>query len=498
MSSANLHLCWGFSKGGMRAILRFDQSAAVGAGHAMRCAALGAALREFGFDCVLAVGPDSDTRVSGGFSVRRLDGAGASGLQAAFPDGCDLLVVDSYRLDAAFERACRGWAARILVLDDAPLRPHECDFLLDQAPGRVAGDYASFLPSGARVLAGADHALLRASFRKARHARVETADAPVYVGFGASDPTDLTGPAVAAVAATGRSVRAVLGRMAPHADAIRSRFAADPRVEVLVDPPDIATRMAECGLAIGAAGVSALERCCLGLASVTVPVADNQRDNARALVAMGAAVSVEPLPSDDFGARLATAFHSIAADSEPFQRASFGVCDGYGALRVAAALGAVPTKDGRSISFRPVTMADRDALLEWQRLPSVRRHSRNPEPPAPDKHVLWLTARLADSARLFEIATLDGMPVGVVRLDRLSQQDACAAPCYEVSVFVLPGAEGRGIGRAMLRYARAAVPWARLRAEVLEGNAASHALFASCGYRRMDGLYFNEAVGTSE
>jgi RimJ/RimL family protein N-acetyltransferase len=50
----------------------------------------------------------------------------------------------------------------------------------------------------------------------------------------------------------------------------------------------------------------------------------------------------------------------------------------------------------------------------------------------------------------------------------------------------------------MLRYARAAVPWARLRAEVLEGNAASHALFASCGYRRMDGLYFNEAVGTSE
>ncbi len=498
VSSASSHPCWGSSKSGMRAILRFDQSAAVGAGHAMRCVALAVALRGFGVDCILAVGPDSDADVAGGFPVRRLEGADATALRDAFLDGCDLLVVDSYRLDAAFEAACRGWADRILVLDDSPSRAHDCDFLLDQAPGRAAGDYARFVPARAQVLAGADHALLRASFRQARHARVETGDAPVFVGFGASDPSGLTGPAVAVAAATGRRVRAVLGRMAPHAAAVRARFVGDPRVDVRIDPAGIAMQMAECGLAIGAAGVSALERCCLGLASVTVPIVDNQRDNARALAAAGAALCVEPSPAGDFEARLAAAFGRLAADPGPVRQAAFGLCDGYGALRVAAALGAVRAKDGRPVTFRPVTMADRDALLDWQCLPSIRRHSRNPEPPLPEAHARWLAARLVDPARLFEIASLDGKPAGVVRLDRLAPQDAHAAPCYEVSVFALPGAKGLGVGKAMLRHARAAVPWARLRAEVLEGNAASHALFAAAGYRRVDGLYFNEAVGTSE
>jgi UDP-2,4-diacetamido-2,4,6-trideoxy-beta-L-altropyranose hydrolase len=496
--SENSHPCWGSSSGDMRAILRFDQSAAIGAGHAMRCTALAVALRGFGVDCILVIGPDSDADVAGEFPVRRLEDAGAAGLRAAFPDGCDLLVVDSYRLDAAFETACRGWAGRILVLDDSPSRAHDCDVLLDQSPGRVAGDYARLVPVGTQILAGADHALLRASFRRSRHARAETADAPVFVGFGASDPSGLTGRAIAVASATGRRVCAVLGRMAPHAGDVRSRFAGNPHVDVQIDPADIATRMAECGIAIGAAGVSALERCCVGLASVTVPVADNQRDNAHALAAAGAAICVEPSPDHDFDARLAAAFGRLAADPGPIRQAALGICDGYGALRVAAALGGLAAKDGRPVAFRPVTSADCDALLGWQHLPSIRRYSRNPDPPSPDAHARWLAARLADPTRFFEIALLDGKPAGVVRLDRLPRQDGDAVPCYEVSVFVLPGAEGQGIGKAMLRQARAAVPWARLRAEVLEGNSASHALFSASGYRRVDGLYFNEAVGASQ
>jgi RimJ/RimL family protein N-acetyltransferase len=51
---------------------------------------------------------------------------------------------------------------------------------------------------------------------------------------------------------------------------------------------------------------------------------------------------------------------------------------------------------------------------------------------------------------------------------------------------------GNGVGAAMLAFARAAVPWAALVAEVLPGNDASHALFARAGYVRRDGLYFNE------
>ncbi len=46
-------------------------------------------------------------------------------------------------------------------------------------------------------------------------------------------------------------------------------------------------------LAIGAAGGTSLERCCMGLPSVQVVVADNQRDSAAALQSFGAALTAE-------------------------------------------------------------------------------------------------------------------------------------------------------------------------------------------------------------
>jgi spore coat polysaccharide biosynthesis predicted glycosyltransferase SpsG len=53
---------------------------------------------------------------------------------------------------------------------------------------------------------------------------------------------------------------------------------------------DMARRMAESDLAIGAAGGTAWERCCLGLPSLLVVLADNQYLGARALEASGAAI----------------------------------------------------------------------------------------------------------------------------------------------------------------------------------------------------------------
>ena len=45
-------------------------------------------------------------------------------------------------------------------------------------------------------------------------------------------------------------------------------------------------------LAIGAAGINSWERCCLGLPSLVVAIADNQLENTRNLVEAGAAVQV--------------------------------------------------------------------------------------------------------------------------------------------------------------------------------------------------------------
>jgi UDP-2,4-diacetamido-2,4,6-trideoxy-beta-L-altropyranose hydrolase len=120
----------------MKAAIRFD--GACGHGHRVRCGALGAALRDAGFD------------------VEFIDGdLGAP---------VDLLVVDHYDLDARWERAMRPLARRIAVIDDFPGRPHDCDLLVDQ-------DDFDEERRGGNLLLGPRYALLRPEFAAARRAQ---------------------------------------------------------------------------------------------------------------------------------------------------------------------------------------------------------------------------------------------------------------------------------------------------------------------------------------
>jgi spore coat polysaccharide biosynthesis predicted glycosyltransferase SpsG len=84
------------------------------------------------------------------------------------------------------------------------------------------------------------------------------------------------------------------------------------------------------------AGQTALEAACLGVPAVVVAAVDNQRPNARHLAATGAAVAVDL----DDGA-LAEAIAGLAGDRERrvrMARAARAAIDGFGALRVAAAI----------------------------------------------------------------------------------------------------------------------------------------------------------------
>ena len=53
--------------------------------------------------------------------------------------------------------------------------------------------------------------------------------------------------------------------------------ARDSRMELHIDPPNMAQLMTNADMAIGAGGTTSWERCCLGLPTVLVVLADNQR-----------------------------------------------------------------------------------------------------------------------------------------------------------------------------------------------------------------------------
>lgn len=409
-------------------------------------------------------------------------------MQRQWPEGCDTLFVDSYDLDGGFEHRCRTWARRIVVIDDLAQVRHDADILVNHNAGRSSSAYAGLLPAGAHVFAGSSFALLAAPFARAREARVprETSQGPMrlLISVGGADPAGLTGMVVSGVAHS-RVPSEVVAVVPTDTDAeMLTRQAGSKviRFEVAVKPGRIAQLMSEADVAIGAGGVSMLERCCLGLPSLTVCAAENQWPGAEAVAAsggcrlLGDADSVSPQDVD----RALQALWEQPDQWLAMSRAASRLCDGRGAFRVAAALqDGAATSDNRSVSLRMTTSEDRDFLLMLERRPETRRFSRNPATPTPAEHDAWFADRRARGSCVLNIIMYNDMPCGVLRLDRTTGDRAG----YEVGVAVQPEYLRRGIALAALRQAAFLADGLPLWANVVPENTASAALFRAAGYQ---------------
>jgi UDP-2,4-diacetamido-2,4,6-trideoxy-beta-L-altropyranose hydrolase len=480
-----------------RAVFRADASATIGGGHIHRCLHLAEALAERGWDCAFASVTGSAATVpalaSSGFAVRELPAPdGLPEMQAEWPS-CDLLIVDHYGLDATFEVRCRGWAKAILVIDDLANRAHDCDVLLDQTAGRSAQDYAALVPGNCRLLAGASYAILGRAFRDRRRDALQRRDKPdvksVLVSFGSVDMHDLSSRAIQALneIEAPLSVDVVLGATSPNLSVVREKTAAGRHpVRVHVDTSEMADLIGRADIGMGAAGTSVYERCCLGLPSIAVVVAGNQKGNLAALRAMDAAICIDT-PQDATAEKLREAAATLIDDNRrraEISRAASQVCDGWGAARVAVAVTADErAKDGHRVWLRPVTRLDSELLYAWQSSPGIRRHSRNPAIPARSGHETWFARKLADSGCLFNIIMHDERPAGMLRFD------ACPPgnDRYEISILVAPDRQNLGIGLCALRLGRMLLPDATILAEVLPGNDASRQMFRRAGYREAGG-----------
>src|SRR6185295_15418548 len=114
--------------------------------------------------------------------------------------------VDHYGRDISFERKCRPWAKRILVIDDLADRSHDCDILADSNASSDA-KYQKLVPENCRLLVGPSFAPLRSEFRRARAAalarRTDTAVGRVLVSFGQIDSINVSGIALDILQASG-------------------------------------------------------------------------------------------------------------------------------------------------------------------------------------------------------------------------------------------------------------------------------------------------------
>lgn len=198
-------------------------------------------------------------------------------------DVVDYLIVDSYALDEEWERIQRPFVKRIMVIDDLANRRHDCDILLDQNYYQdIETRYNSLVPKHCKLLLGPKYALLREEFYEERK-HLRTRDGIIHrilVFFGGSDLTNETMKAVQAIVGTGREdiqVDVVVGDSNKRKEEVERFCQQHKNMKYYCQVRNMAELMHKADLAIGAGGTTTWERCFLGLPSIVIAVADNQK-----------------------------------------------------------------------------------------------------------------------------------------------------------------------------------------------------------------------------
>jgi spore coat polysaccharide biosynthesis predicted glycosyltransferase SpsG len=170
---------------------------------------------------------------------------------------------------------------------------HEADVLLDQNYSTGETDrYRNLLPRHASRLFGPAYALLHPAYAGYRQRTrpwngiVER----VLIFFGGSDPDNMTGMALESLSSQELqelSVDVIVGANNPHRSSIELLAQKRPGTTLYGPRPHLADLMAKADLGLGAGGVTTWERCCLGLPSLLVSIAENQRPACESLARDG-------------------------------------------------------------------------------------------------------------------------------------------------------------------------------------------------------------------
>lgn len=334
------------------------------------------------------------------------------------------LIVDHYGIDELWETQLLSGlqvdpAPKLLVIDDLADRPHEADCLLDQNFFGSATEkrYEALVSEDCQKLLGPHYSLLGPEYAQLHplvSKRVELRR--VLVFFGGVDPENLTCRALEALmtpALADLSVDVVLGLQSPYRQLVEDLVAQRPLTTLHNPLPSLAGLIARADLAIGAGGSTTWERACLGLPSLVVAIADNQRPFAQALHQDG---WIQFLGHSDQVSVHTLREALISAVQRP-QHLPSGQCltDGWGATRLATALLGFQ----RPMRLSPVTTADSALLLRWANAPMVRVDSCNTTPISEGDHHSWLSRVLKNPDCIYLVVNdANGCPLGQIRLDR--------------------------------------------------------------------------------
>jgi len=505
----------------MNVVFRTDASEEIGSGHFMRCLALAEELQNLGakvlFICYqlpqymrdmlnakgmgeaqlnsnMSSDINNDLTHSHWLGLSQIEDAEQS-IKILSNQNFDLLVVDHYALDIRWELALRASVSKIMVIDDIADREHDCDFLLDQNYYVCMNDrYAGKVPANCCLLLGPKFALLRNEFHLARSEVTHRFGAVkrILVSFGGMDSgnyTTLTLNILSQLKNQSFLVDVVIGLNHPYKEEIIT-LCTQYKFICHVQTNEISKLMAISDLAIGSGGISIWERCCLGLPTLVICAAENQRIQIKDAAEKGFIFA--PNVSTDLSSQLKLHINSILENESLrtlISKSAMQEVDGLGLKRIKVAL------ISNNIQLRTATKSDSQNIFEWRTHPSIVKTSSNSNPITWDNHESWYVEAIKDKNRLILIGEIDRIPIGVIRFD-IENTTAL------ISIYLVPRDDTKGFGSNLLIRAEEWLKSYRsdvinIRAEVLGDNIKSQSMFSKSNYH-IKSIHFSKDISNYE
>jgi len=414
------------------------------------------------------------------------------------------LIVDHYCLDKEWEQKARRNVAKIMVIDDLANREHHCDVLLDQNLNRKSSDYRDLVPKTARLFIGPAYAILRPEFWAYRAKSLERRKAlsikNLLISLGGSDKDNITEKVLNSLNQVkfpeAIKITVILGQASPHKDTIKLLARnMKHKTNVFVGVDNMAAIMAKADLAIGAAGTSAWERCCLGLPTLMLALADNQEGTAIALDKIGAGKFIRS-SSANIGEIVLDILNTEKGRSNlnEMVAASVSVLDKNRLNYVFDAL--IPNY---TLKVRRANFGDAPLIHLWKYSNVKLEYYPQANIPTYSQHQKWLAEALDDPRKTLLMVLENNLPVAHIRFERLTDVEFSE----EISICVDPN--WRRKGRAS-KYLSAAIAHSansgrkKLLATIHTENAASLRLFRSLGFKALatSGTFINLCLDVEE
>lgn len=345
----------------MKVAFRVDVTPSVGFGHLLRCLSLAEVFTEIGVEVVFVCSslpaelndrlktsqiavvifevPRSSLSfddVSDSYTHNQHLDAGLT-IESLKFEKVDVVIVDHYGLDSVWESLMRPYCKTIVAFDDFTGRHHCCDYIIDQnISDLLAPQYLECNEGQCNLLTGYKYSLVSREYRRLRMlASVRTRLTRILVYFTSGNDCGQTKLVLSALKEVG---------FAGDVDVVASSNTADDQ-QILnlcecsgwmfhryAQMSELAYRA---DLAFGSCGVHAMERCVLGLPSITTVLSTNQINASNLIVDSGASLSVgwhEDVQVTDY------ATLTYSADLEQLSTRALNLIDGAGAFRILEAI----------------------------------------------------------------------------------------------------------------------------------------------------------------